>query len=45
MAKIDTASAINQIRGKTNGKSYHTPWSWKFNSLQYEYKQTHPFQG
>ena len=27
----------------SNGKTYSTPWSWKFNSLQYEYKQTHPF--
>jgi len=27
----------------TNGKPYKTPWSWKFNSLQYDYKQSHPF--
>ena len=27
----------------SNGKTYTTPWSWKFNSLQYEYRQTHPF--
>lgn len=27
----------------SNGKSYGTPWSWKFNSLQYEYRQSHPF--
>lgn len=26
-----------------NGKTYTTPWSWKFNSLQYEYRQAHPF--
>ena len=28
----------------SNGKTYSTPWSWKFNSLQHEYKQTHPFK-
>ena len=28
----------------SNGKKYTTPWSWKFNSLQFEYKQTHPFE-
>jgi hypothetical protein len=27
----------------SNGKTYSTPWSWKFNSLQHEYRQTHPF--
>ena len=27
----------------SNGKTYGTPWAWKFNSLQYEYKQSHPF--
>ena len=27
----------------SNGKPYKTPWSWKFNSLQYDYKQSHPF--
>ena len=27
----------------SNGKTYSTPWSWKFNSIQYEYKQAHPF--
>jgi len=27
----------------SNGKPYKTPWSWKFNSLQYDYKQAHPF--
>ena len=27
----------------SNGKTYDTPRSWKFNSLQYEYKQSHPF--
>jgi len=27
----------------SNGKTYTTAWSWKFNSLQYEYRQTHPF--
>ena len=26
-----------------NGKTYSTPWSWRFNSLQFEYKQSHPF--
>ena len=39
MSKIETASAINQIHGKT----YGTPWAWKFNSLQFEYRQSHPF--
>ena len=28
----------------SNGKTYGTPWSWKFNSLQFEYRQTHPFE-
>ena len=28
----------------SNGKKYTTPWSWKFNSLQFEYKQTHSFE-
>lgn len=27
----------------SNGKTYTTPWSWKFNSLQHEYRQAHPF--
>ena len=27
----------------SNGMPYKTPWAWKFNSLQYEYKQAHPF--
>lgn len=27
----------------SNGKTYGTPWSWKFNSLLYNYKQLHPF--
>ena len=27
----------------SNGKTYSTPWAWKFNSLQYEYRQSHPF--
>ena len=27
----------------SNGKTYTTPWSWKFNSLQFEYRQSHPF--
>ena len=27
----------------SNGKTYGTLWSWKFNSLLYEYKQSHPF--
>ena len=40
MAKTETASATNRIHGKKNG----TPWSWKFNSIQFEYKQTHPFE-
>lgn len=26
----------------SNGKTYTTPWSWKFNSLIQDYKQTHP---
>ncbi len=29
----------------SNGNKYTTAWSWKFNSLQFEYKQTHPFEG
>lgn len=28
----------------SNGKTYSTPWSWKFNSLQYEYRRSHPFE-
>ena len=28
----------------SNGKTYATPWSWKFNSLQHEYRQSHPFE-
>jgi hypothetical protein len=28
----------------SSGKTYGTPWSWKFNSLQYEYRQSHPFE-
>lgn len=27
----------------SNGKKYTTPWSWKFNSLQFDYRQSHPF--
>ena len=27
----------------SNGKTYATPWSWKFNSLQHDYRQSHPF--
>lgn len=27
----------------SNGQPYKTPWSWKFNSYQFDYKQTHPF--
>jgi len=27
----------------SSGKTYGTPWAWKFNSLQYEYRQAHPF--
>ncbi len=28
----------------SNGKTYTTAWAWKFNSLQFEYKQSHPFE-
>ena len=28
----------------SNGKTYTTSWAWKFNSIQYEYKQAHPFE-
>ena len=28
----------------SSGKTYGTPWSWKFNSLQFEYRQSHPFE-
>ena len=28
----------------SNGKTYGTPWAWKFNSLQFEYRQSHPFE-
>ena len=28
----------------SSGKTYGTPLSWKFNSLQFEYRQTHPFE-
>lgn len=38
-AEFETAHHIG-----SNGKTYITPWSWKFNSLQYEYRQTHPFE-
>ena len=27
----------------SNGKTYATPWSWKFNSLQFDWKIAHPF--
>lgn len=27
----------------SNGKTYGTPWAWKFNSLLHDYKQSHPF--
>ena len=27
----------------SSGKTYNTPWAWKFNSLQFEYRQAHPF--
>lgn len=27
----------------TNGKTYSTPWSWKFNSVQHDWKTAHPF--
>ena len=27
----------------SNGKTYGTPWAWKFNSLQHDYRQSHPF--
>ena len=29
----------------SNGKTYGTPWAWKFSSYQFEYKQSHPFVG
>ena len=29
----------------SNGKTYKTSRAWKFNSLIYEYKQSHPFAG
>ena len=29
----------------SNGKTYSTARAWKFNSLIFEYKQTHPFEG
>lgn len=56
MAEIDPTSAIDLIHGKLkksdpgyfyvrNGKTYSTSWAWKFNSLIYEYKQSHPFAG
>jgi hypothetical protein len=28
----------------SNGKTYTTPWAWKFNSLQFEYRQSHLFE-
>ena len=28
----------------SNGKTYITPWSWKFNSLQHDWKSAHPFK-
>ena len=34
--------AANHIA--SNGKKYATVRSWKFNSLLYDYKQSHPFQ-
>ena len=34
--------AANHIA--SNGKSYTTLRAWKFNSLLYEYKQSHPFE-
>ena len=33
--------AANHIA--SNGKTYSTPWAWKFNSLLHDYKQSHPF--
>ena len=33
--------AANHIA--TNGKTYSTAWSWKFNSLQHDWKTAHPF--
>ena len=33
--------AANHIA--SNGKTYTTPWSWKFNSLLHDYKTQHPF--
>ena len=38
-AEFDAAHHI-----ASNGKAYSTPWSWKFNSLLYDFKQTHPFE-
>ena len=38
-AEYDAAHHIG-----SSGKTYTTPWSWKFNSLQFEYRQTHPFE-
>ena len=37
-AEYETAHHIG-----SNGKTYGTAWAWKFNSLQYDYKQAHPF--
>ena len=34
--------AANKIG--SNGKTYGSAWSWKFNSLQFEYRQSHPYQ-
>ena len=34
--------AANHIA--SNGKSYTTLRAWKFNSLLYDYKQSHPFE-
>ena len=37
-AEFDAANHIG-----SNGKTYTTAWAWKFNSLQFEYRQAHPF--
>ena len=40
MSKVKTSSGIDEIRGKT----YTSVRAWKYNSLIYEYKQSHPFE-
>ena len=54
MSEIKTSSGIDEIRGKTNGRDsgYFYIRNGKqfyrsreeYNSLIYEYKQTHPFE-